>query len=151
MQKHDDLIDDFFGELSEADRLTIKTLGKQVHFAPHSRLINEGETANYLYYILDGEVSIYLPGKADSGPIRVYDAGPSDLVGWSAVVPPHMYTGDAVALDRVLALRFSGPELLTAMGESPQMGHLIMDKVAEFLSRRLWTAMVQLSYPVRVH
>jgi CRP-like cAMP-binding protein len=69
---------------------------------------------------------------------------PGDIVGWSALVPPHRATSECVAVDRVELLAFNGAELRAALRADHALAASIYPRILQVVSRRLAATRFQL-------
>ena len=63
-----------------------------------TEILREGDPTSALGIVVSGRVALRLR-VPERGPTTVLTAEPGNIVGWSAVVPPHRATSTAVALD----------------------------------------------------
>jgi CRP-like cAMP-binding protein len=72
-------------------------------FYPDQILCQEGQPAETFYLLVDGNVEV-LYAIAEEGPARVDKLTAGNLIGCSALVPPHVYTSTARTLTEVEVL-----------------------------------------------
>ena len=98
----------------------------------------EGEKAERLYILLEGEVSLFV--QLTSRPERVTVAvvnQPNAMFGWSGVVAPYHYTASALCeADSRLAV-LDGQSLIQRLEENPAMGFVVIQRIAAVISDRL--------------
>jgi CRP-like cAMP-binding protein len=134
----------FFAGFSANELKQFAMAGREHSLAAGERLFAEGEPANECYFLIEGEIEILIcsdPDCRESVPLSTLPAG--ELVGWSALVEPHIYTASACAArsSRVIAFHRAELEVLAA---DAQLHCRLVAKVAQTIGRRLKDARVQL-------
>jgi CRP/FNR family transcriptional regulator, cyclic AMP receptor protein len=134
----------FFAGLNPED---IQLLGP--FFAPQSWvagtvIFEQGDYAEYLYLAISGEVTIRF--KPPDGPLMtVTRVQPGGIFGWSAAMNNPSYTSGAVcALDSEV-LRIRGTDLRTLCEKHPELGKIILDRLAGVIAERKRSQQVQVS------
>ncbi|HET9240115.1 MAG TPA: cyclic nucleotide-binding domain-containing protein [Oligoflexus sp.] len=109
----------------------------------HSYLAEEGSRADYFYAVEDGRLSIELhrPGL---GRHVIQTLGRGQVAGWSWLFPPHLWTFDIRALSPVRVLAFQGDCLLKLCSEHPEVGYIMMRRLAHVIAKRLQATRLQL-------
>lgn len=110
-------------------------------------LFQEREDASRLYLVMDGAVSLclnlYLNGSSEhveaTSPL-----GSGELVGWSAVIRPHIYTLGARTLRRSRLLAIQAEPLRDLLDDNPHFGYYFLKNMAEVMGDRLTSKCVQL-------
>ncbi len=90
----------FFNGMADEPRETLAGCAANEVFKPNEFICKDGESANKIYLIRSGTVTIevYVPGRP---PVIVKTLHDGDIIGYSALVPPYMWTLDARASDQV--------------------------------------------------
>jgi CRP/FNR family transcriptional regulator, cyclic AMP receptor protein len=134
----------FFTGLNPDD---IQLLGP--FFAPQTwvagtAIFEQGDYAEYLYLVISGEVTIRF--KPPDGPLMtVTRVQPGGIFGWSAAMNNPSYTSGAVcALDSEV-LRIRGTDLRTLCEKHPELGKVILDRLAGVIAERKRSQQVQVS------
>lgn len=97
-------------------------------------LFREGDIAEYLYILEDGQVVITVPGKkAITFPVD--SAG--SVFGWSALVEPRRYTASAECTMDSKVIKIDGERLLNLFERYPHEGLLILRRLAGVMGTRL--------------
>jgi CRP-like cAMP-binding protein len=126
------LIEDFSEEHVEV----LKPIIEDVRFDIDQVIFYQGDPANYLYFVLDGKVSIRF--KPEDGPeLTVSDVDRGDVFGWSSAMGSHIYTSSAICLESGLFIRVEGEDLKSLCQEHPETGILILNRLAGVIARRL--------------
>lgn len=106
---------------------------------PGQVLVTEGEMANDMFVILDGEVEVLTHGK--HGRVCVALLGPGDWVGEMAVIETQPRSASARALSPTQVLRMSARDVWRLLADR-DMGQyaILLTNIAKELSRRLRVA-----------
>ncbi len=118
--------------------------GEEVDLSAGEWLFEEGSDAEALYLILSGSVELTL--NLDEAGERKADLTTlieGDVAGWSALVEPYVYTLGAKASSDTKAVKLDGEGLREKMTANPEMGMLLMHRLAQALGQRLNNLRVQ--------
>ncbi len=119
-----------------------KTCTNQV-FKTGSILAKQESQANKVYVIEEGTVAIIL----EVGPLsqrQVQAAGKFEIVGWSALIDPYIYTATVKALETSKVLALDGRELGRLFRTQPEIGYKVGAALASVVAKRLSHAYAQL-------
>ena len=114
-------------------------LADTVSLQSGTRLFSLGDRADNLYVVLSGRVLLSLPLNIKGGPQDVFveEKRPGEILGWSALVPPHRFTLSASArMDSTLAV-FRQDQLKELFEQVPALGHTVILNLATVLGNRL--------------
>jgi len=128
-----------FAELEEEN---LERIGKIAHvrdFESAERLTTEGAPADNLYLFLEGRAAVKVRG-ADGRQILIDELGPGDVLGWAAVVEPHLYTASAWTTKRSRCIVVNGKRLRELCEENKQIGYQVAKSIGEVISRRFGRA-----------
>jgi len=126
------LIEDF----SEDQLDVLKSIIEDVRFDTDQVIFNQGDLADYLYFVLDGKVSIRF--KPEDGPeLTVSEVNQGDVFGWSSALGSHSYTSSAICTESGLFIRLEGEDLKNLCQEHPETGILILNRLAGVIAERL--------------
>ncbi len=101
-----------------------------------SLLFNQGDPADYLYLVLEGEVIIEY--KPEDGPsIVVARVRSEGVVGWSSALGSPKYTSSAVCSRECQMLRVLGKDLRTLCENHPETGALVLERLAVVVAERI--------------
>lgn len=111
---------------------------EEIEIGGGERLICEGEPADALYVILSGAVEL----KVALDPEGAYHAGldtlrRGEVIGWSALVEPRTYTMGAFAVKTSRLAKLDGARLCQVMESNPEVGYLLMRRLAAIIASRL--------------
>lgn len=125
-----------FQDLNHSQLELMRSIFIPCYFDSETMLFEQGDQADYLYLVLEGEVTIRF--KPDDAPIitvaRVKKGG---IVGWSAAVGSPTYTSGAVCSPGFRALRVHGDDLRDLCENNPEIGILVLERLAEVIAERL--------------
>jgi CRP/FNR family transcriptional regulator, cyclic AMP receptor protein len=106
-------------------------------------LLHEGDTTGLFAIVTRGRVALRMH-VPERGPITILTVEPGDVVGWSALVPPHRSTSTAVTLEPTTLLFFE-PRRLRALLESDcPLAATLYPRLMEAIGRRLGATRNQL-------
>lgn len=141
---------DVFAELPEEALKEIARLAKQETHPEGTVLFKEGATADKLYLLLEGKISLEMlvqlgsTGTPRRATFNV--AGPGNAVGWSSLVPPYIYTSSGVCIEDVKLLALSGDDMRAYMNGHPDIGHAVSQRTASIIRGRMTNATSMLTY-----
>lgn len=125
-----------FKDLTPSQRDVVLPLFKPYHYPEGKVIFEQGETTEYLYIVVDGEIQVRF--KPDDGPplivARVRDEG---VVGWSAALGSPAYTSAAVCATDCEVLRVRGTDLRTLCEQHPETGSVMLERLADVIAKRL--------------
>ena len=132
----------FAGLGAEAVRL-MAGCASNVHFAAGDYIFSQGEAASRFYVIRHGRVAleIHSPGR---GPLIIDTMEEGEVLGWSWLVPPYRYFGDARAVIPVSAIALDGACLRGKCEADAQLGYQLLKRVTAVMYQRLGSARVRL-------
>jgi CRP-like cAMP-binding protein len=125
--------------LSPEDASSVLVLGIPIVLAAGEVLFDLGAEAESLYLIRRGRIALTLPmhvaGRAED--IVIEEHVPGQMLGWSALVPPHRFTLKATAPLPTEVLAFRRTELLAYCAVNSKVGQVVALNIAEVIGRRL--------------
>lgn len=126
------LIEDF----SEDQIEVLRPIIEDIRFDTDQVIFNQGDPADYLYFVLDGRVSIRF--KPEDGPeLTVSEVDRGEVFGWSSALGSQRYTSSAICSECGLFIRLEGEDLKSLCQEHPETGILILNRLAGVIARRL--------------
>lgn len=128
---------ELFEGLTEEQLKAVADVSEEITCQHGAVLFWEGDAAEYLYILLEGEITIFV--KLSSRPERVtvsVISQPYLPVGWSGVVAPHVYTASALCETDCRLVAIDGEALMQVLESDPAMGFVVMCRIAEVLSAR---------------
>ena len=110
---------------------------------PHDYIIREGEEANQFFLIRQGRVVLEThapPRKA----LVIETLGPGDIIGWSWLLPPHIWKFNARATTRAMLIALDGKCLRTKCLANHELAYEILKRFSGIIERRLEATRLQL-------
>lgn len=116
----------------------ITALGNELSFSQGETIFREGEGADKLHFLLEGDVLLKV--KLTSRPESITVSAVSqrfESFGWSGIVPPYHYTASAVCETDCRVLTIPGESFMKLLNENPEAGFAVMRRLTELVSSRL--------------
>lgn len=132
------LLEDFslFESFSAQERDCLRPLFLFSFMPAGTLLFEQGDQAEYLYIVADGEIVIHY--KPEDGPSLVLTRVHKDgVVGWSAVIGNPIYTSSAVCATHSQLLRVRNQDLRRFSETNPLTASLLLEQLAAVLAERL--------------
>lgn len=125
-----------FEDLSPAQYAILQPLFTPRYEPSGAVIFQQGEHAEYLYVLIDGQVSIRY--KPEDGPeLTVARVRPESVIGWSAALGSPIYTSTAVCTSECQMLAIRGQDLCRLWQSDPNTGVLILERLAAGIAERL--------------
>jgi CRP-like cAMP-binding protein len=127
-----------FEGLSEEQVEAIVDLCEEVTCQQGQMLFWEGDEAEWLYILLEGEISVYV--NLTSRPQRMtvsVISEPQQMVGWSALVAPHYFTASALCEKECRLIAIDGKALMQTLEQDPATGFVVARRINEVISSRM--------------
>lgn len=131
-----------FRDLSTAQLQKIVSIAQEKTYRAGQTIFKEGDHAGDLYILQEGKVLLEMriapyPERTPT-PSAVIDViTKGELFGWSALVPPHVFTLSAHTADKCQVVTFDGGKLTEMMDSDPVMGYEIVKRLSKIISTRL--------------
>lgn len=108
-----------------------------------AELTREGQVTESFSIVLSGRVALrtLVPER---GMVTILTVEPGDVVGWSAIVPPHRGTANAIAIEPVRLLELPGEKLRALLRSDHALAASVYPRVLQAVSRRLAATRLQL-------
>ena len=113
-------------------------LGEEATFSEGDSIFREGEQADKLHFLLEGQ--IVLKVKLTSRPESITVSAVSqkyESFGWSGIVPPYHYTASAVCGADCKVLTIPGADFMKLLNDDPASGFTVMQRLTELVASRL--------------
>jgi CRP-like cAMP-binding protein len=130
-------------DLRPETRTALARLGRLVEVAAGDVLTREGEPTGSVGIVLRGRIALRVR-VPERGPVTILTVEPGDIVGWSALVPPHRASSTAVALIPTELVMFEGEALRLALKSHPYLAAEIYPMLLNAVARRLEGTRLQL-------
>jgi CRP-like cAMP-binding protein len=134
----------YFADVTEDCLREVAMLSEEVTIAGGTVLFREGDKADRLYILVDGEVDIqYTLG---SGELRTVDTlVPGELIMWSALVEPFRSTAVGTTRQDSKMIAIAGDKLRELCEQNHDLGYRMLISLTKLLATRLEGARVQLA------
>ncbi len=110
-------------------------------FAQGVVLFQEGDEAKELYILKNGRIVLEMEVRPVSNhpaiPTAVEVVSKNEIVGWSALVEPYIYTLSARCMTFCSTLAIRGELFRQTMAEDPVLGYEVMKQLSRVISLRL--------------
>ncbi|HEY1823159.1 MAG TPA: cyclic nucleotide-binding domain-containing protein [Trebonia sp.] len=117
----------FLDSLAPAEREAFAAVAVERSFIHDSRLMSEGEQANYVMVILRGWTQITV---RDNDDVRVLaERGPGQLVGERAALRPNVRSATVTALNEVSALVMKTEDFASFISAHPQVLEIVENQI----------------------
>jgi len=117
----------------------VRPLCETVEYRANEKIFGEGEKAQHLYFVVDGEVDIRfdLPHQATSRAMTITTILPGKSFGWPSMVEPFVYARSAYcATDKCATGRINGADLRRTLAKDTGIGYVIMTNLARVIAKR---------------
>ena len=134
---------ELFSSLTDEELKVIEKNLISEAFDPGAVICKQGKKLDKLYVIEDGLVGII----REVGPLaqrQVQSAAKFDVVGWSALVGPHICTATAKAIKKTKVLTFKREDMDRLCATRPDIGCKVSNGLARVVAKRLSEAYTQL-------
>ncbi len=110
---------------------------------PGTELTREGQITEDLSIVLAGRVALrtLVPER---GMVTILTVEQGDVVGWSAIVPPHRATSTSIAIEPVRILELPGDGLRSLLRSDHALAASVYPRVLQTVARRLSATRLQL-------
>jgi CRP-like cAMP-binding protein len=130
---------DILQGLAAADAEAVMGLGSPMTLANGAVLFDLGSPADHLYLVERGRINLTLPMEVGGQhrDVMVEERQPGQMLGWSALIPPHRFTLRAVAPLDTSILAIPRVPLLEFFAARPEVGYQVMRNVGAVIGQRL--------------
>ena len=128
---------EIFKGLNHDQLNAVKKGGREKEYLYGDRLFAEGEDADRIWLVLDGQVDLRfdLPGRPTSEENTIFSITAAQTLGWSTFVPPFKYALSAYSATKTCKiLQINKDHLLECFEKDPRMGLVFMTNVAGITS-----------------
>ena len=124
-----------FGGLNDEELFKVFSLCEYGEFSNSSILFHKGDSPNYIYIILSGEIKIYMTD--DNVEYEFIKFGVGDCIGEASLIAIEPHTATAVCSKRTQLILLSRKTLFSLHKNAPSLFSKIMLNIARELARRL--------------
>ncbi len=133
----------FFATLDDVFIKKIQMLGETKELATDEWLFKQEESANDIYLITEGKIALTIMYR-DHIIDRMNPYMRGEIIGWSALVKPHIYTMGAISEGPSKVIGFNGKKMLALMDENKDQGYVLLQNLTEIIGGRLINRNIQL-------
>ncbi len=130
-----------FATLDDAGLEGVANTAIERTFEPGATIFHEGDSANELLILQEGKVALQMAMPGDGAwsgrRITVDIVAANDVIGWSALVAPHIYTLTGVALQETKTLSLGANKLRWLLQQDPAIGYLVLTELIKVVASRL--------------
>lgn len=131
-----------FSTLNNAELEKIASSSLEKRYDAGTTIMQEGEGAQELLVIREGKVALQIVMPKASGQmsrrLTVDILGKNEILSWSAIVEPYIYTVSAVCLQKVNALCLSGTKLRWLLQDDPKIGYKVLQGLIKVVASRFY-------------
>jgi len=127
---------ELFEPLSDAQIEELASCGRRRALVAGETLLSENAEADELFVVEHGLLQVKL-AVSGGRVVSSAEAGPGQLVGWSALAAPHAYFAEVVALTDGVVLALSAADVEEVLLREPAAGYAMMKRIAGLISMRL--------------
>jgi len=133
----------FGSRLPEAALARLEAHVRSASYEAGDEILREGDPTASLGVVARGRVALRLR-VPERGPTTILTVEAGNIIGWSAVIPPHRATSTVVALMPTELLLLDGASLRTELDDDPVLGAAVYRSLLEALAHRLSGTRMQL-------
>jgi CRP-like cAMP-binding protein len=133
----------FFGGFSDEELKQLAMAGREQAVSAGEVLFSEGSHAGNLYFLVEGEVEILNRGHGGIEGVALTSLPAGEILGWSAVIEPYIFTATARATRPSRVIVFAGAELEKLIIDD-HLCSVLMKKIAQAIGQRLRDTRIQL-------
>ncbi|MCJ7625853.1 MAG: cyclic nucleotide-binding domain-containing protein [Anaerolineaceae bacterium] len=129
---------DLFADIAKDQLEEIAKLAEEISFEKGVTIFNEGQKAEELFFLLEGEIALQI--QLTSRPVKITTLivnQSNQNFGWSSVVPPYFFTASAVCNENSRVVAVNGKEFMKILENEPVMGFQVMRRITQIISNRL--------------
>ena len=130
-----------FSSLSDTELESIVHSAEEKQFEAGTTIFQAGDRADELLVLQEGKVALQLTLPQGNGQmsrrVTVDIISRNEIVGWSAIVEPHIYTLTGVCLQKVKVLSLSATKLRHMLQDNHKIGHEVLKELIKVVASRL--------------
>jgi CRP-like cAMP-binding protein len=126
----------FGAGLSHHARARLADTARILDYPASVVLLHEGDETGVFAILTRGRVALRLR-VPERGPVTILTVEPGDVVGWSALVPPHRSTSTAVTTEPCTLIVFEPKGLRDLLEADLPLAATLYPRLLEALGRRL--------------
>jgi len=131
-----------FRELTKEQLAKVDAIAQEKTYEAGQAVFKEGDQAGHIYILEEGRVLLEMriapyPERSPSPSAVIDVVSKGEVFGWSALVPPNIFTLSASTADKCRVVAIDGPKLNELMEADPIMGYEIVKRLAKIAAVRL--------------
>lgn len=135
-----------FAQLSSEFLSEIALISKVINLEAETWLFYEEDDADEFFILLEGKIqlsmNIYQEDK-----VKLLEAldpiGTNQIIGWSAMIPPHVYTMGGRTKEKSKVLAIAAQAFRNLLDNNPTYGYFFMKNIGEIIGARLEQQIMQ--------
>jgi CRP-like cAMP-binding protein len=126
----------FLHDIDSSHLEQIANIAEILEFDAHDVVFREGDTADSVYLVMSGKLSLELsPSTANRK--QLVSVGPGEILGWSTLVEHPRFAATAVVVEPTRLVRVDGVRLRAICDEDPLFGYEFTRRTLRALPLRL--------------
>lgn len=125
-----------FEELNERELESIAKIARTEELGKGAHLTQTGAPATNLYLVKTGLVTVLAPGLGGKE-VSVDEVGPGQVVGWSALTGPYIYTASTVTAEKSSLIVINGSKLREVFEVNNHIGYRVLKGIGYVVNRRM--------------
>ena len=130
-----------FAALTDAELEKIASLAVEKEYEAGTTIFQEGDSANELFVLQEGKVAVQMTLPVSSAQmsrrVTVDIITGNEVLGWSAIVEPYVYTLTAVCLQKAKVLAINGIKLRPLLQDNLNIGYEVLRGLIKVVASRL--------------
>lgn len=130
-----------FSALSDTELEEVAASILEKEYGAGTTIFREGESADELLVLQEGRVALQMTLLREHGQmsrrVSVDIVSTNEVIGWSAIVEPYVYTLTAICLQQVKALSISGDKIRWLLEDNPRIGYKVLKGLIKVVALRL--------------
>jgi CRP-like cAMP-binding protein len=125
-------------------------LSRRLEYEAGEHILREGADTPFLAAVETGRAALRLRVAERGDRLTVVTVEPTELLGWSSIVPPYRATVDALATEPTRILAFDAAPLRALLAADRDVAAALLPLVLEAVSERLtasWSQLLDLYGP----
>jgi CRP-like cAMP-binding protein len=135
----------FLHDIDPAHLAQIASIAEFCDFAPHDVVFREGQSADSVYLVVSGKLSLELSPSTVYRK-RLVSVGPGEMLGWSSLLEHPRFVATAVVDEPARLIRIDSRRLRAICDDDPEFGYEFTRRTMLALAKRLTATWAQLSH-----
>jgi CRP/FNR family transcriptional regulator, cyclic AMP receptor protein len=131
----------FFRGFSDAQLEKLASIASEESRLAGTQIYRKGDPAKKFYLVYDGKIVMvmdsYMGPHRPPTQVTVDMVAQGDVMGWSTLVEPFIYTFGALCIDNTNLITFESEQLRSLMEEDVALGYKMIQAVSKVIATRL--------------